>query len=389
MNRRLPARIHADLANLTPEVPPGVFSDAFREACYRLDAFVEGLLVQLAATLELPHGEPVTSQGLVCARGWVPGGALAAEWVLENLELYGRAERRPEGFVVVPGPAPRDPEQVRAEAVHATPAVGPSFEVLARSAAALPAVLRGEMRGEDALFGPATLTLWFDYFSNANPLYYPNNAITAVAVARRARAGARLLEVGGGGGSCAEAVLAALTEAGRAPSCYCFTELQPAFLRRGTRAARAVAPPGCEVTSRTLDINHIPAIEELGGERFDVILGVNTLHLATDVVASLAGLRELLRPDGCLIAGELMRPAGTGAVHLELPFVLLDSYRDVRLDERIRPRPGFLTVEGWRRAIAQAGFAGSDLIPEAIERCVRGYPGFYAGAAVARNLPTP
>ena len=389
MNRRLPARIHADLGNLTPEVPPDVFSDAFREACYRLDAFVEGLLVELAATLELPHGKPITAQGLVRSRGWVPGGLLAVEWVLENLELYGRAERRPEGFVVVPGSATRDPEHIRAEAVQATGAVAPSFEVMDRSAAALPAVLRGEMRGEDALFGPATLTLWFDYFSNANPLYYPNNAITAVAVARHARSGARLLEVGGGGGSGAEAVLKALTQAGRAPSCYCFTELQPAFLRRGTRAARAVAPPGCEVTSKTLDINHIPPIEELGGEPFDVILGVNTLHLATDVVTTLTSLRKLLRPGGVVVIGELMRPAGAGAVHLELPFVLLDSYRDVRLDERIRPRPGFLTVAGWRRAIAEAGFADSDLIPQAIERCVRGYPGFYAGAAVAHDLVRP
>lgn len=386
MNRRLPARIHADLNNLTREIPQEVFSDAFREACYGLDAFVEGLLFEMVEALALPRGEPITPEGLVRSRGWSERGTLALAWLLENLELFGRAERLAHGFVVGDGPRPRDPREVREEAVRAYPATEPSFEVMARSAAALPAVLRGEMRGEDALFGPATLNLWFDYFSNANPLYRPNNAITAVAVARHARDGARLLEVGGGGGSCAEAILRSLSATGVTPAHYCFTELQPAFLRRGTRAVRAAAPPACDVASRVLDINRMPSLAELGGERFDIIVGVNTLHLASDVVAVLAAMRELLTAEGVVVIGELMRPEGTGAVHLELPFVLLDSYRDVRLAEGIRPRPGFLTVDGWRKAVLQAGFAGTEVIPEAIERCVRGYPGFYAGAAVARNL---
>jgi len=385
VTRRLPARIQIDLANLTPEIPPEVFSDAFRDACHRLDAFVEGLLVELASTLAIPQGEPVTAGELTTARGWAAGGTLAVEWLLENLELFGRAERRADGYVVRSGPPPRDPAEIRAEAVAALPSTRPSFEVMERAAGALPAVLRGEMHGEEALFGPATLSLWFDYFSNANPLYYPNNAIAAVAVAGRAPAGARLLEVGGGGGSCGEAVLVALAAAGKPAAVYCFTELQPAFLRRGARVVRAAAPASCEVVSRVLDINRVPPIEELGGERFDVVLGVNTLHLAADVVATLAALRGLLRPGGALVLGELLRPAGTGAVHLELPFVLLDSYRDVRLSETIRPRPGFLTVDGWRQALRQAGFEEVEVVPRAIDRCVRGYPGFYAGSVVARN----
>lgn len=387
MKRRLPAHLHADLGKLTPEVPREVFDHAFREACHSLDVFVEGLLVELVAALELPYGEPLTAPTLVHTRGWSPSGVLALEWLLENLDLYGRAERSPEGFVLVPAPAPRDPEQVRAEATAALPATSPSFEIMARSAAVLPAVLRGEMRGEEALFGPATLTLWFDYFSNRNPLYYPNNAIAAVAVARHAPPGARLLEVGGGGGSCAEAVFASLAAAGTMPSLYCFTEVQPAFLRHGTRTARAAAPPGCEVVPKILDINRVPPLEELGGERFDLVFGVNTLHLAADVVATLRSLGELLRPGGHLVVGELLRPADTGAVHLELPFLLLESYREVGLVEGIRPRPGFLTAEGWRRALEHAGFAGSDVIPAQLARCVQAYSGFYAGAVVGRNLP--
>lgn len=383
MNRRLPGPISTDLGKLTPEIPPSVFSASFRDACFRLDSFIDALLVGLRDTLALTPGEALSADSLVRARGWQEGSRWAVLWLLENLELFGRAERRGEEFFLLPGSAPHTRATIREEAVQALPATAPSFEVMARSAEALPGVLRGEMRGEEALFGPATLGLWFDYFSNSNPLYAPNNAITAVAVARQAGDRARLLEVGGGGGSCAEAVLAALAEAGTKPSHYCFTELQPAFLRRGTRAVRAAAPPSCEVASRVLDINRTPGIEELGGEPFDVILGVNTLHLATDVVATLQAMRGLLRSGGVLVIGELMRPEGTGAVHLELPFVLLDSYRDVHLHPDVRPRPGFMTAEGWTRAATLAGFSRSELIPAALARCVRGYAGFYAGALVA------
>lgn len=383
MSRRLPAPIRADLRSLTPELPPEVFSSEFQEACSHLDTFTDGLLVELRETLDLPLGEALAADTLIRTRGWQEGGRWATLWLLENLELFGRAERRGEEFFLLPGPAPRDPEAVRDEAVKTLPATAPSFEVMARAAEALPGVLRGEMRGEDALFGPATLGLWFDYFSNSNPLYAPNNAITGVAVAGHAGQRVRLLEFGGGGGSCAEAVLAALARTGVEPSHYCFTEIQPAFLRRGTRAVRAAAPPSCEVTSRVLDINHTPAIEDLGGEPFDVVLGVNTLHLAIDIVATLQALRALLRPGGVLVIGELMRPEGTGAVHLELPFVLLDSYRDVRLHQDVRPRPGFMTADGWARAAALAGFTRSTLIPAALARCIRGYAGFYAGAVVA------
>ncbi len=124
--------------------------------------------------------------------------------------------------------------------------------MLALCAAALPAVLRGELRGQDALFGPTTLGLWFDYFSNSNPHYALNNVIAGAAVARAARPGARILEVGGGGGSAAEAALAALTQAGKPPSAYVFTELQPAFLRRGARAVQRALPAGCEVPRAAL-----------------------------------------------------------------------------------------------------------------------------------------
>ncbi len=381
---RLPMAIPESLEALAPDIPAGVLNGTFRAASERLDRYIGALILEMASALELASGEQPDLDRLVAERGWSAGGRLGVRWLVESLELYGLSERTSGGWRLVSGPAATPAAELRAEAERLIPAAAPAYEVLALCAAALPAVLRGELRGQDALFGPATLGLWFDYFSNSNPHYALNNIIAGAAVARAACPGASVLEVGGGGGSAAEAALAALTQAGKPPSAYVFTELQPAFLRRGARTVQRALPQGCELRSLRLDINLDPGPQGLEGARFDVVFGVNTLHLAHDLTATLAHLRALLAPGGALIVGELLRPTPTAPVHIELPFTLLEEYGHVPLAEGIRERPGFMSAAGWRRALKTAGFAEVAVIPAQIERCAAIYPGFYCGAVSAR-----
>jgi len=380
----LPMKIPPQLEALTPDVPGSVFNEEFRRACERLDRFVGALSVELAADLGVRPGEPTSVDRLAVERGWGSGGALSVRWLLETLELFGEAERRGDSWRLKGGAPPATSGQVRAEAEQSMPAARPAFEVLSLSAQALPAVLKGELRGEDALFGPAAMGLWFDYFSNANPLYAPNNQVTALAVERAVGRGARVLEVGGGGGSAALALLEALKAAHKPPSSYVFTELQPAFLRRGVRAIQQALPTGCQLRSLRFDIDGDPAAQGLEAGQFDVAFGVNTLHLAGGVVATLKRLRALLRPGGVLVVGELLRPTATAPVHLELPFTLLTSYSQVPLEDGIRVRPGFMSARGWGRALEAAGFRETTILPAQIERCTEIYPGFYCGAITAR-----
>ncbi|MDD5562683.1 MAG: class I SAM-dependent methyltransferase [Thermoanaerobaculaceae bacterium] len=382
---RLPMTIPGNLEALAPEIPAGVLDEPFRAACERLDRYIGALVREMASALDLGASEEPGYDRIVAERGWNDGGSLAVRWLIETLDLYGLTERTSGGWRLVPGPAAASSTEIRAEAERLLPAAGPAYEVLELCAAALPAVLRGELRGQDALFGPTTLGLWFDYFSNSNPHYALNNVITGAAVARAARPGARILEVGGGGGSAAEAALAALTQAGRPPSAYVFTELQPAFLRRGARTVQRALPAGCECRALRFDINLEPAAQGLDGARFDVVFGVNTLHLAHDLAATLANLRALLAPGGAIVVGELLRPSPIAPVHLELPFTLLDEYGRVPLSDGIRERPGFMSAQGWTRALAAAGFREVTVIPAQIERCAAIYPGFYCGAVAARG----
>jgi SAM-dependent methyltransferase len=383
--QRLPMTIPSEIEALHPDIPRGVFDEAFRRACERLDGYVGALALELASSLKLPVGEPFQLDALFASRGWSERGRLAVAWLLETLELYGFTERTSEGWRFAGGTRPVPSAVLREEAEREVPAARPAYEVLALCAAALPAVLRGELRGEEALFGPTTLSLWFEYFSNANPHYAPSNAITGVAAARAVGRGGAIFEFGGGAGSAAEAVLRALAEADKAPARYVFTELQAAFLRRGSRAVKQKLPGACELASMRFDINLDPAGQGLQAGQFDLAFGVNTLHLAHDLLATLANLRGLLRPGGALVVGELLRPGPDAAVHLELPFTLLDAYSHAPLIPGIRPRPGFMSARGWVHALDAAGFSGITVLPAQIELCAEIYPGFYSGAITART----
>lgn len=381
---RLPIAIPAAVAELATDVPAGALNETFRVACERLDRYVGVLAAELADTLLIPRGEPVTPAALIAARAWRGDGAPALRWLLETLETYGLARSERGGWVVDAAlPAEVPAATLCAEAVAALPETSPAYRVFELCAGALPAVLAGTASGEATLFSPATLGLWFEYFSNANPHYALNNTLAAAAVAGAVAPGATIVELGGGGGSAAQATLAALVAAGKPPARYHFTELHPAFLRRGTRAAQAAAPAGCAVTAARFDIDGDPAAQQMPLGEADAVVAVNTLHLAHEVVPTLARLRTLLRPGGSLVIGELIRPSRHAGVHLELPFTLLEAYRDGALDDVVRPRPGFMAADGWRHALLAAGFRRVSAVPGAMARCVALYPGFYCGSLTA------
>jgi SAM-dependent methyltransferase len=381
---RLPTAIPDEVAALAADLPAGTLDDRFRAACERFDRYVGALALDLCARLAVPAGRPVTPAGLISERGWSGSGELALAWLLETLQAYGHAEGEGGAWVLgaLPTP-PAPPTALAAEAIAAVPEAAPAYRVLELCAGALADVLAGAASGEAVLFSPATMGLWFEYFSNANPHYALSNTVTAAALAAAAPPAATVVEVGGGGGSAAQACLAALAAAGKTPLRYHFTELHPAFLRRGARAAQAAAPAGCAVTAARLDINQDPAGQGLAPGGADAVVAVNTLHLATDLVAALARLRALLRPGGTLVVGELLRPSPLAGVHIELPFTLLEAFRTAPTDATMRRRPGFLAREGWERALAAAGFAAVAVTPAAWSRCIALYPGFYCAALAA------
>lgn len=349
---------------LPPELLP-LFDDRFVRSCDLVEEYVRALAMAVVREAGLDG----------TARGPLAAGMDGAA------ERLVRAARGEAG-----APAPREPETIAAEQQAHDPAALPTYRIAEAAAAAWPAVLRGEVRGEEALFSPVNAALWPDYFSNDNPLYAINNRVGAQGAARALPAGPlRVLELGGGLGSASLALLDALEAAGRLGDLveYRFTELAPPFLRRAQRTLGA-RRPGLPIAYARADIDQPLAGQGIAPGSVDLAWAVNTVHVARDLGATLAELRTALRPGGVLVLGECLRPYPGAPVYPEFVFHLLEPFRAPRLDAALRPEPGFLTPEAWQASFLAAGFEPLPIYPDVVRiRAV--YPAFFVGALGARR----
>ena len=181
---------------------------------------------------------------------------------------------------------PGDPDRPEALARALEPRCAPAFAVVRAMVEHVPEFLRGEKTGEEILFAPTRLPLWFDYFSNENLLYQINNRLGAEAVARAlpATGPATILEIGGGSGSAALAVGERLARDGALARIahYRFTEIVPTFLRRAERTLRRAFRTG-RSNSRGWTWIAISTSRACRRRRADVVYAVNTVHIARDL----------------------------------------------------------------------------------------------------------
>ncbi|RNG36060.1 class I SAM-dependent methyltransferase [Streptomyces botrytidirepellens] len=224
----------------------------------------------------------------------------------------------------------------------------------------LPALLRDETGLQGVLFpGGETDTAEGNYRDNV-PSRWANHAAAAlVAREARARRGAgplRILEVGAGVGGTTAPVLDALTGT---ETDYLFTDVSRFFLS-SSRAAFA-GRPGLRFA--VLDINVAPADQGMTAGSRDVILAANVLHNARHIGSALAGLRELLEPDGLLVLVESCREHYQALTSM---YLLMSPAAD---EERwfTDPRAGqdrvFLTAEEWTDQLDAAGFDPLPALP--------------------------
>jgi SAM-dependent methyltransferase len=382
------ARSGADeRAALLPADLLSLFDDAFVRSCDLIEAYVAQLAFGVVRRTGLDRacaGGASVEEALARA-GLAPGVArVPTGWLLETMVAQGWATRTER-----PGAAPRyeiaaagavpDAEAVaRSQAEHDRRCL-PAYRLAAAAAACYPAVLRGETTGEAALFNADTIGLWGDYFSNANPLYAVANELGARAACRAlaVRPGA-VLEVGGGLGSAAEALLARGLAAR-----YRFTELSPLFLRRAKRLL-AARFPGRDISFAPLDIDAPFAAAGAAAGDYALVYGVNVLHVARDLRRTLREMREALAPGGAVVIAECVRPWPGRPVYVEFVFNLLRAFRAPVLDPDWRPGGGFLTPEQWEAAFRANGFEAVRVEPD-IARLREAYPSFVAAAITARR----
>ena len=343
------------------------------------DAACAEILRRAGAWPVAPGTDPAR---LVAARGWAPRSLPLLAFVHGKLAAAGHLVAAG-GTYSPSGSEPGDLEALEAELAAAEPDAAVAGEAVRIVVEELGLFLSGEKTGEEILFRPDRLPLWFRYFSNRNLLYSVNNHLGAVALSRLLpQKGGRVVEIGGGAGSAAEAALARL---GPQVERYLFTEVVPTFFRRGERAARAAAAPGVTVHAAKLDMTKPWEAQGVAPGSFDAVYSVNCFHVAPDLSAVLAEARAALAPGGWLVVSECVRPLGNGQpIYVELVFDLLESFTQVTLDPVARPTHGFLTPAAWRESLVRAGFTDVTFLPDA-EEIARSYPSFFVSAVAARK----
>jgi SAM-dependent methyltransferase len=394
MAREERERLSCEIARHLPPALVPVFDAAAMGSHLLFDEFVHRLILEVWAETGL--GPAASDWGgvdeIVARAGLAPAPArVAVDSMARHLVGRGLVAREDGGggprFRLIQALPALDPAPLRAEQERHDPACLPSYVLAEAAARDYPAFLAGKRSGEDILLAPARLPLWVSYFSNANGLYAVNNRVGAVALATwLPRRPATVLELGGGCASGTTAALEHLATAGRLDDvrAYRFTELVPAFLRRGQRNVEGAFAGRPGLSFEPLDMNRAFAEQGIAAGSVSVVYAVNTLHVAHDLAFTLGEIRRALEPGGQVIVSECVRPFAGQTLYPEFVFNLLTTFRAPRLQEPYRPNGGFLMAEQWRAAFEAAGFADVRTLPD-VDGIREVFPSFYAAAIGARS----
>ena len=386
-----------DLAEVLPRRVRAPFTASFVRSARLYDEFIHRLVLSVfrASGLgEAAAGAPSTPDDIMARAGIERGRARApVEWMLRRLSHRGVLEQTDgDGgprFRLRAGVPELDPAAVREEQQREDATWMPSYVLAETVAQDYPAFLRGTRTGEEILFSPTRLRLWVDFFSNDNPLYAVNNVVGAGAAWRWNPPGPlAIVELGGGLGSGAAALLEGLRRRGRWPEIreYRFTELIAAFLRRGQQALQTRFPDASFVKFGMLDMN-LP-FDEAGCSSRERVTRLRREHAARRARPRLHAARDL--PDaGAGRPTRLLRvhphDVRRRSIYVEFIFILMETFRSPVLNPTYRPNGGFLTPEQWRGAMEAAGFVDVALLPDIVAVRSR-FPDFIV-AAIGATRP--
>jgi len=382
------------LSEYLKEYPAPVFSEQLYQSMELLERYSVDMAIDLARRLKvLDHLNDWQSVDDLCrVLSFQPSFRFALRWILERLvetdciEARGDADTR--RYRLRKTPRHSDLANLRAAGLQIDPGNVATLDLLDLAASLYPAVANGEQSGDRNLFGPQGVPLWLNYFHNDNSTYAVNNwigAALAVECVSNHRA-LRILEVGAGPGSASEILLRLFDERGILSRVKRYLITEPnAFFTRCSQRKLARQYPQIPLEWAALNLDLAWSGQGINAGEFDLVYGVNVMHISNDLLFSLKEAHSILAQDGWLVIGECLRPYPNQPMYPELMFQILESFTNVQTDPEIRPNPGFLTAEQWRLAFDRAGFQRVEVVPDT-DRIREIYPHFFTGAICGQNL---
>jgi SAM-dependent methyltransferase len=384
------------LAQWLQQFPSAVFSERSYQSIELMERYSIELAVDLSRQLNLVDrlGGWRSVDELCDLLSFQPRFKVALRWILERLVESGCAEARSNGetrsYHLQHAPWQPDVRALRAIGLSIDPANAATLDLLDHAASLYAAVASGRQSGDHNLLGPQGVPLWLNYFNNDNLTYAVNNWVGAVSAADHlsTRRTLRILELGAGTSSASEILLQLLAQRGLLPRLERYLITEPnAYFRRYSQRKLTSHYPDLPLQWAPLDLDLPWNTQGVTSGEFDLVYAVNVMHISKNLLFSLNEARSALSTDGWLVIGECVRPYDNQPIYAELMFQILDSFTNVQTDPEVRPNPGFLTAEQWRRAFSRAGFRHAEVAPD-IDRIREIYPHFFTGAISGQNIAT-
>jgi len=378
------------------EFPPAIFSERLYQSIELMERYSIELAVDLLGQLNLAEqlGAWRSADELCGLLRFQPRFKLPLDWILTRLVETGCVEMQSDSgarsYRLRRTPWQPDLEGLRALALNIDPGNAATLDLLDHAASLYRLVAIGEKSGDQHLLGPQGVPLWLNYFNNDNLTYAVNNWVGAAAAADRlsSRTTLRVLEIGAGTGSATEILLKLLGERELLPRLERYLVTEPnAYFRRCNQRKLAAQYSNVPLEWTAVDLDLPWSGQAITPGEFDLVYSVNVMHISKNLLFSLNEARSALTTGGWLVIGECVRPYDKQPMYPELMFQILDSFTNVETDPEIRPNPGFLTAEQWRRAFSRAGFPRPEIAPD-IERIREIYPHFFTGAICGQSTAT-
>jgi len=378
------------------QFPPAVFSERLYQSIELMERYSIELAVDLSRKLNLADqlGGWRSADELCGLLSFQPRFKFALRWMLERLVESGCAEARNNGesrcYHLRDALWQPDLKALRAIGLSIDPSNAATLDLLDHAASLYVAVASGQQSGDHNLLGPQGVPLWLNYFHNDNLTYAVNNWVGAVLATDHVstRRTFRILELGAGTGSASEILLQLLAERGLLSRVERYRITEPnAYFRRCSQRKLTAQYPNLPLEWAPLDVDLLWNTQGIASEEFDLVYAVNVMHISKNLLFSLSEARSALATDGWLVISECVRPYNNQPIYPELMFQILDSFTNVETDPEVRPNPGFLTAEQWRRAFSHAGFRQTKVAPD-IDRIREIYPHFFTGAISGQNIGT-
>ena len=254
-----------------------------------------------------------------------------------------------------PDEALRDPERLAQQVGRRHPHGSHELSLLCRCGAALAEVLQGHEDPLALLFrhdAPGAADLYRQApASRAATRMLADAVATAVSNLPPGRK-LRVLEVGAGTGSATSLVLPNLPANNFD---YTFTDISAGFF---AAAERQFADLEALIEYRRLDIETEPVAQDFDPHSYDLVIAANVLHATRHLKETLSHCRELLAPQGLLVALEVLQGRGWQ----DLTFGLLEGWW--RFADSYRTQHALAEPPVWYQALREAGFGEAKILGE-------------------------